>query len=78
MTMPRMSGIEALRRLRASGARTPVLLSSGYNIDHAGDDVSEFNGVLEKPYGVEELWAAVERTIRDAAAPATAAPVSDA
>jgi CheY-like chemotaxis protein len=63
MTMPQMNGVEALRRIRAGGGRTPVLLSSGYDVDPAGTEAREFDGVLEKPYSVDELWEAVDRIL---------------
>ena len=66
MTMPQMSGLEALRQLRASGATVPVLLSSGYNVDPTGSEAREFSGVLEKPYAVQALWDAVEKALRNA------------
>jgi PAS domain S-box-containing protein len=67
LTMPQMSGIEALKRIRATGSKVPVLLSSGYNIDPAGIEVQHFNGFLEKPYDVTELLEAVERAVGDGA-----------
>jgi PAS domain S-box-containing protein len=63
MTMPQMSGLEALREIRARGSNVPVLLSSGYDIERSGG-AGEFDGVLEKPYSVEELWDAVEKALR--------------
>jgi signal transduction histidine kinase/CheY-like chemotaxis protein/predicted hydrocarbon binding protein len=66
LTMPQMSGIEALKRIRATGSRVPVLLSSGYNIDPAGVEAQHFNGFLEKPYDINELIEAVDRAISSA------------
>ncbi len=63
LTMPQMSGIEALKRIRATGSVVPVLLSSGYNIDPAGVEAQHFSGFLEKPYDINELLEAVARTI---------------
>jgi PAS domain S-box-containing protein len=64
MTMPQMSGIEALRRIRALGSNVPVLLSSGYDLGRSGVDPREFDGFLEKPYSAEDLLDAVERAMR--------------
>jgi PAS domain S-box-containing protein len=64
MTMPQMSGIEALRRIRAIDTRVPVLLSSGYDVDRSGVDAREFSGFLEKPYSAEELLDAVDQALR--------------
>ena len=65
MTMPQMSGVEALKHIRATGSTVPVLLSSGYNVDPAGVEAKLFNGFLEKPYDINELIEAVERAIAD-------------
>jgi len=65
MTMPRMSGLDALREIRARGATTPVLLSTGYDVGAMGNQAQEFSGVLEKPYDVQDLWLAVERALAD-------------
>jgi PAS domain S-box-containing protein len=59
-TMPRMSGVEALRAIRALGSKVPVLLSSGYV---AGLEAAEFAGFLEKPYDHVGLLAAVEAAL---------------
>ena len=65
MTMPQMSGVEALKHIRATGSTVPVLLSSGYNVDPGGVEAKLFNGFLEKPYDINELIEAVERAIAD-------------
>jgi signal transduction histidine kinase/CheY-like chemotaxis protein/predicted hydrocarbon binding protein len=64
MTMPQMSGIDALRRIRTRSASVPVLLSSGYDVDRSGVDPREFSGFLEKPYSAEELLDAVDKALR--------------
>jgi signal transduction histidine kinase/CheY-like chemotaxis protein len=67
MTMPQMGGVEALRQIRALGGAVPVVLSTGYDVDAVGSELHEFNGVLEKPYDVQELWNTVDRVLRQAA-----------
>ncbi|HVU02885.1 MAG TPA: ATP-binding protein [Polyangiaceae bacterium] len=67
VTMPEMNGFEALRRIRAAGSDVPVLLCSGYEVDAARPEVAASSGVLEKPYDVATLLAAVERAIETAA-----------
>jgi PAS domain S-box-containing protein len=65
MTMPDIDGAEVLLRLRASGSRVPVVISSGYL------DVSvelrlprgQFQGFLAKPYGASDLAAAIEHAL---------------
>ncbi|MFZ5893725.1 MAG: ATP-binding protein [Myxococcota bacterium] len=63
VTMPEMNGFEVVRRLRDSGSRVPILLSSGYDVDDADVDRRELNGVLEKPYDLPQLLDAVERAL---------------
>jgi CheY-like chemotaxis protein len=63
MTMPRMSGVEALREIRTRGGTSPILLSTGYDVGAMGSQTQEFSGVLEKPYDVQDLWAAIERAL---------------
>ncbi|HEY3593378.1 MAG TPA: response regulator [Polyangiaceae bacterium] len=63
VTMPEMSGFEALRRIRARGSRVPVLMSSGYDVLATGMDVGQVSGILEKPYDVSQLLSAVESAV---------------
>ncbi|MDX9973255.1 MAG: PAS domain S-box protein [FCB group bacterium] len=57
MTMPRMSGEEALRQMRGIRAEVPIVLSSGYNepdaLEHFSSDGP--SGFIQKPYRAEEL-----------------------
>jgi two-component system cell cycle sensor histidine kinase/response regulator CckA len=72
MTMPDIDGAEVLHRLRASGSRVPIIVSSGY-LDVAVErrlPRGEFQGFLAKPYGATELVEAIERAL---AATATSA-----
>jgi CheY-like chemotaxis protein len=66
MTMPQMGGIEALRHIRRSGSKVPVVLSSGYKVDSSGIDAQEFSAFLEKPYDVVELIDTVDRALGNA------------
>ena len=63
VTMPHMSGVEALRRIRATGSEIPALLSSGYNVEVVGADSPKFSAYLQKPYDVTELLNAVASAI---------------
>jgi len=59
--MPRKSGIEALRELRAEGVETPVLIVSAHQDEMdagaaAGDEVS---GYLTKPIDFDRLFATI-------------------
>jgi two-component system cell cycle sensor histidine kinase/response regulator CckA len=63
LTMPHMSGIEVLGRIREIDNRAKVVLSSGYRADEAGSPIS-FSGVaafLAKPYRADMLT----RVVRD-------------
>jgi two-component system cell cycle sensor histidine kinase/response regulator CckA len=63
LTMPHMSGMEVLGRIREIDNRAKVVLSSGYRSDEAGSPIS-FSGVaafLAKPYRADMLT----RVVRD-------------
>ena len=68
VTMPQMSGVDALERIRATGSDVPVLLSSGYDVDTARIEAHDFSGFLEKPYDVTSLLNAVEGALARAVA----------
>jgi CheY-like chemotaxis protein len=63
MTMPQMSGLEALKRIRATGSHIPVLLSSGYSFETIAPDSPKYSGYLQKPYDIEQLLGSVARAI---------------
>jgi CheY-like chemotaxis protein len=63
VTMPGMSGFDAVKILRSNGSRVPVLLSSGYEVDPAQAAAAQVSGVLAKPYDVPALLEAVEAAI---------------
>jgi DNA-binding response OmpR family regulator len=60
--MPRKSGIEALRELRAEGVDTPALIVSAHQ--DAGDASSptelEVSGYVTKPIDFDRLFASIE------------------
>src|SRR6185295_19384065 len=65
LTMPVMSGEEALSRMKAIGAGIPVILSSGFNEVQA---VRRFEGkglagFLQKPYKAAVIVEAIGRVI---------------
>ncbi len=57
LTMPRMSGQETYRELRALSAETPVILSSGYDAMQAAERFNEegLAGFIQKPYRARDL-----------------------
>jgi two-component system response regulator MprA len=64
--MPRMDGIDACRRLRAAGDRTPVLMLTAR--DAVGDRVEGLDAgaddYLVKPFALEELLARIRALLR--------------
>ena len=55
--MPRKSGIEALRELRAEGVRTPALIVSAHQ--NRGDANLEVSGYVTKPIDFERLFTEI-------------------
>ena len=60
--MPRKSGIDALRELRAEGVETPVLIVSAHH--DGGDDNGDrtelgIDGYVTKPIDFDELFAKI-------------------
>ncbi|WP_030855201.1 response regulator transcription factor [Streptomyces sp. NRRL F-4474] len=81
--MPRMDGLTAARRLRASGSVTPILMLTAR--DTVGDRVTGLDAgaddYLVKPFELDELFARVRALLRRSsytAAQAGAAPHEDA
>jgi CheY-like chemotaxis protein len=63
LTMPDMDGVEVIRRVRQSGSRVPIVLSSGY-LDLTSErdlEPHSFQAFLRKPYRVAELLTAIEQ-----------------
>ncbi len=62
LTMPVMSGEEALGHMRERDAAVPILLSSGYNEQEITGrlNATQHVGFIQKPYTVAELLAAVQ------------------
>ena len=63
VTMPNMSGIEALRRICAMGSDVPALLRSGYSVELIKDDSPEFFAYLQKPDDLPQLLSAAAAAI---------------
>jgi two-component system response regulator MprA len=55
--MPRKSGIDALRQLRADGLETPILIVSAHREEEALGDAEDLgaDGLIPKPIDFEEL-----------------------
>jgi len=63
VTMPDLSGLEVLRRIRSSDRTVPVILSSGYHSAALDAERDSFQAFLAKPYTLCELLDAVERAL---------------
>jgi two-component system response regulator HydG len=63
--MPGLGGRELMEWLQASGKKTKVLILSGDVIRHDTRDlVEQLNAhFLSKPFGVDDLWIAIERAL---------------
>jgi PAS domain S-box-containing protein len=63
MTMPDIDGAEVVRRIRASGSRAAIVLSSGYQAQAAAErlEPGAYQVFLPKPYGLGELVDALEQ-----------------
>lgn len=59
--MPRKSGIDALRELRAAGIDTPALIVSAHKegADAKGDDDLAIDGFVTKPIDFDRLFARI-------------------
>ncbi|HEY3253832.1 MAG TPA: ATP-binding protein, partial [Polyangiaceae bacterium] len=63
VTLPDLSGIEVLRRIRSAGSTVPVILSSGYHGAALDAESESFQAFLAKPYTLSALLDAVERVL---------------
>jgi two-component system cell cycle sensor histidine kinase/response regulator CckA len=65
MTMPDLDGAEVVRRVRESGSKVPILLSSGYMEAKAEKalEQSMIQGFLSKPFSPTTLMEAVNRAL---------------
>jgi DNA-binding response OmpR family regulator len=63
--MPRKSGIDALRELRAAGIDTPALIVSAHTDGGNGDDHTGLGieGYITKPIDFEALFAEITRLV---------------
>jgi DNA-binding response OmpR family regulator len=61
--MPRKSGVEALRELRAEGVATPALIVSAHQDEGDAGAATELevNGYLTKPIDFDALFASIEK-----------------
>ena len=57
LTMPRMNGATACRKMRAIDAKVPIILSSGFSENENTDPtlMNEAAGYIRKPYRIQQL-----------------------
>jgi signal transduction histidine kinase len=65
LTMPRLSGAEVFRQIRAVRPETPVIMMSGYNEEEASGEFAGkgLAGFIEKPFTPQTLATAVRRVV---------------
>lgn len=66
-TMPKLSGSDVYKQIRASGITVPVLLISGYRQEQVLSDIDRDPAAffLKKPFGVDELVEQVGNVFRE-------------
>jgi PAS domain S-box-containing protein len=66
LTMPRMDGWQTLAALRELRSDLPIIMVSGYEETQVKNDSSDEHPqvFLQKPYGIEDLQAALERALK--------------
>jgi len=66
-TMPKMSGTEVYRQIRAQGLTTPVILISGYHQEQVISNISNDPNAhfIKKPFNVDELLDQVDRALSE-------------
>jgi CheY-like chemotaxis protein len=76
--MPGWSGLEALDFLRRAGTRAPVIVMSAFGSArmHTAAKALEATLVLDKPFDLDDLRAAVALLLAAAAGPPAAAPAA--
>jgi DNA-binding response OmpR family regulator len=64
--MPRKSGIDALRELRAAGVDTPALIVSAHQdeMDAGAASETEVSGYITKPIDFDQLFASIAELTR--------------
>ncbi|MFD1142983.1 response regulator transcription factor [Larkinella insperata] len=66
MLMPRFSGLDVLRNLKASSSKLPVILMSAaeWPIAHEGVNLSKPDAFFPKPFSLEKLVAKIEALLQ--------------
>jgi CheY-like chemotaxis protein len=66
MNMPGMSGLELMSQVRRTRPHLPVVLISGYGVEHAALAALKHkaDGFIGKPFRVEDLRACIEKNLK--------------
>jgi CheY-like chemotaxis protein len=66
MRMPKMSGLDLLKRLKEKNPELPVVVISGYALDEEGNNLltSLADGFLNKPFKMSDIEKLLDNTIR--------------
>jgi nitrogen-specific signal transduction histidine kinase/CheY-like chemotaxis protein len=69
LNMPQMGGWECFAALREINPNLRAIISSGYGIDSAAEEIIQHRGILflQKPYQLAQLATAMQRTLASAA-----------
>ena len=73
LTMPRLSGADTFKRIRAEYGDVPVIVCSGYTVnldEFEAENGSRPNGFVQKPYDIAELASQVREVLNGACLPA--------
>ncbi len=70
-TMPKMSGTDVYRTIRASGLQAPVILISGYRQEQVINDISHDEDAyfIKKPFSVDELIETANLSLQQGTVP---------
>jgi len=62
ISMPKMDGYTATKRIREAGIQTPIIAQSAFSSDHEKDKVIEAgcNDFIQKPFDKEILFAKID------------------
>jgi DNA-binding NtrC family response regulator len=66
MNMPGMSGLELMTQVRRTMPKLPVVLISGYGVEHAAIAARKHkaDGFIGKPFRLEDLRACIEKNLK--------------
>ncbi len=69
MVMPEMSGVETFEQIKSKYPDAKILMASGYILDAEARRLLEHGaeGFVKKPLAIEELHAAIQKTVQSAA-----------